>query len=80
MIYRVEYRREGYCLADCLRPDPFWGKRIFSVDTEKLGTEDVAAIAQAARETAPKGYEFHHLETMGGQMVKEGNAKHSRRR
>lgn len=73
MIYRVEYRREGYCLADAFRPDPFWGKRMFTVDTEKLGTENVSAIAQAARETAPIGYQFHHLETMAGQMVKEGS-------
>lgn len=62
MIYGIQYRRKGYALADAFRPDPNWGKRFFTVDTDKLGTEDVAAIEQAARDTAPEGYEFHRME------------------
>jgi hypothetical protein len=65
MNYRVEYRRKDYCLADALRPDPFWGKRIFTVDSKKLGTEDVKAIEQAARMNPPDGYVFAKLEAYG---------------
>lgn len=62
MIYSVEYRCKGYTLADAFRPNPLWGKRFFTVDTEKLGTEVVSEIEDAARAHAPDGYEFHTLE------------------
>jgi hypothetical protein len=71
MQYEVVYRIKGYALADALRPDPFWGKRIFRVDTEKLGTEDEDEIRKAAIATAPEGYDFHTMKVLLGTIPKD---------
>jgi len=65
MIYQIKYRVIGFKIADAFRPDPHWGKRIFTIDTDKLGIDDAREIERAARETPPDGYEFFSLEPCG---------------
>lgn len=64
MLYEMTYLRDGYTLADAVRPDPRWGKRIFrcEVDQPHPDTE----IVQAARDTAPAGYWLHRVHAYGG--------------
>jgi len=63
--FRIEYRIKGYKLSDAFRPQPGWGYRAFYADSEKLGTEDIGAVKQAAIATAPDGYDFHSIEALG---------------
>jgi len=58
--FSIEYRREDYTLADCMRPDPKWGKKGFTVRSEDLGTEDINEVVKAAkhRDSVPKGYKL----------------------
>lgn len=62
MIVMTEYRRIGYSIADAFKTNPMAGRRIFHVDTSTLGTEDMKQITQAAKDTAPPGYELHKCE------------------
>jgi hypothetical protein len=71
MLYEIEYRIEGYHWTDAMRPNPFWGKRIFRVDTEKLGTEDENAIREAAIATPPERYKFHSMTLLPGSVPKD---------
>lgn len=64
MLIWMEYRIKGYTIADAVRPNPFWGSRRFTVDTDTLGTEDMESITEAARDTAPDGYELHRIEAL----------------
>lgn len=82
MIFEVVYRIKGYSLSDAMRPNPFWGKRRFRVDSEKLGTDDIDAIKEASIATPPDDrYEFYSIQQCpGGQIVyadkeKKGGAK-----
>lgn len=72
MLYEIEYRVEHYSLADCMRPNPFWGKRIFRIDTEKLGTENEAEIRKVATENPPERFKFHSMTLLPG-SVKHGD-------
>lgn len=56
--YYLEYRIVGYTIADCMRPDPNWGKRSFYIDTDLVECEDESELKAAARATAPDGYEL----------------------
>lgn len=62
MIVVAEYRKTGYSIADAFKTNPMAGRRIFHVDTKKLGTDDIKVIVQAAKDTAPHGYELHKCE------------------
>lgn len=66
MIFEIEYRVEGYSLADCMRPNPFWGKRIFRVDSEKVQSEDIEALRGAAIATPPERYRFFSIQALPG--------------
>lgn len=59
-VFSIEYRREDYTLADCMRPDPKWGKKGFTVKSEDLGTEDINEVVKAAQypDAIPKGYKL----------------------
>jgi hypothetical protein len=59
VIVKTEYRKIGYTIADAFRIDPKYGRKVFTIDTEKLGTENIEQIAQAAKDTAPDGYELY---------------------
>lgn len=61
---QVEYRVKGYKMADALRPDPKWGRRLFVVDTKDLGTDNPAEIKSAAIASAPDGYVFHSVKPL----------------
>ena len=60
-IFEIEYRCHGYTLADAFRPNPRWGRRIFTVDGDKIGVTDIEQIKAIAVETAPEGYELHRV-------------------
>jgi LAS superfamily LD-carboxypeptidase LdcB len=62
--FYIEYRVKGYSLADAFRPNPKWGKRAFYADSDKLGTDDIEAVKEAAIATAPDGYEFFSIEAL----------------
>ena len=62
MIVVTEYRKTGYTIADAFKTNPMAGRRIFYVDTAKLGTDDMKVIVHAAKDTAPQGYELHKCE------------------
>ena len=62
--FRIEYRIKGYTLADAFRPQPGWGYRVFYADSDKLGTDDIEAVKEAAIATAPDGYDFHRIEAL----------------
>jgi hypothetical protein len=51
-------------LSVALQPDPFWGKRKFTVTLE-APTED-AELIEAAQQSAPDGYWLQNLEAIGG--------------
>lgn len=55
---RCEYRINGYRLADALRPDPKYGKRVFFTDRKHLPEATDAEIIEAAGdpENVPQGY------------------------
>ena len=65
MLFEIVYRKEGYKLSDAMRPDPFWGKRIFRVDGDKIGSNNIEAIREASIATPPSGYEFFSIEQCG---------------
>lgn len=65
MLFEIVYRKEGYQLSDAFRPNPFWGKRIFRVDGDKLETNNIESIREAAIATPPPGYEFFSIEQCG---------------
>lgn len=64
MRVRSEYRRTGYKISDALHRDTRHGRKIFYIDTEKLGTENMQLIERAAKEATPKGYEFFRCEAL----------------
>lgn len=74
MLFEIMYRRKDYCLADALRPDPFYGKRIYRANTDDLGTTDEAELEKAARQTAPEGYEFYRLTMFRPAPAESNNA------
>lgn len=47
--FTVEYRKTGYALADAFRPDQMWGRKIYTVDGDKIGSNDPAEIRKVAR-------------------------------
>jgi hypothetical protein len=53
----VEYRREGYALADAFRPQPGWGIERHTAEGDRIppGTTDAELIG-AARANTPEGY------------------------
>jgi len=55
---RIEYRAINYKLSDAFHRNPNHRKRIFLVDTKDMGTENIEAIAEAAKDSAPEGYKF----------------------
>ena len=56
----MEYRVVGYSLAHALSLNPKAGKRIFSVNSDDIGTTDILAVMDAARSTenTPAGYQL----------------------
>lgn len=68
-FFIMEYRVEGYSLADCMRPDPRWGKKIFTVDGNDIGTHDIEVVKQmaAAPENTPAGYVLFSVRDRDGQ-------------
>ncbi|WP_274644288.1 hypothetical protein [Pseudomonas serbica] len=59
-FFIMEYRAIGYTIADALHRDPKFRKRIFSISSEVLGTDDLEVVKKlaAAREHTPEGYEL----------------------
>ena len=59
-FFIMEYRVKGYRLCDALRPNPKWGRRIFTAPGENLGTHDIEAVRRMAAmpENTPDGYEL----------------------
>lgn len=59
-FFIMEYRVKGYTLADAMRPNPRWGKRIFTVSGDDLGTHDIEEVRRMAAmpEVTPEGYEL----------------------
>lgn len=55
---RFEYRINGYSLADALRPDPWYGKRVFYCDRKHFLEATDAEIIEAANgpEAVPERY------------------------
>lgn len=58
-IFTMEYRKEGYSLADAFRPDPLWGRRVFTISAADAGTSDIEEIRKLAEATKPVGYKLH---------------------
>jgi hypothetical protein len=65
-IFEIEYHCHGYTLADAFRSNPRWGRRIFTVDGDKIGVNDPEQIKALAIETAPVGYELHRVTANDG--------------
>ena len=65
MKYRLTYCRDDYTLADAFRPNPRWGKKIYSADLECAMTDD--ELIGGAKDTAPEGYWLQCLEAIGGE-------------
>lgn len=65
-VFLIEYRKDGYKLSDGLRPDPKYGKRRFTVNSEDIGTDDIAQvfIASRAKENTPDRYELFSVENI----------------
>ncbi|MBM5458715.1 hypothetical protein H8F21_14195 [Pseudomonas sp. P66] len=59
----IIYRVKGYTPADALRPDPYWGKKIFTANGEAVGTHDIEVVRALAgsSEWIPEGYELHSV-------------------
>ena len=59
-FFIMEYRAIGYQLADAFHRDPRFKKRIFTISSEVLGTDDLEVVKKlaAAREHTPEGYEL----------------------
>lgn len=59
-VFIMEYRRIGYTMAEGMHPDPNRGKRRFTVDSKDVGTDDINALAVAAKapENTPEGYKL----------------------
>lgn len=55
---RCEYRVNGYSIADALRPDPMYGKRVFFTDRKHFPEATDAEIIEAADgpDAVPKNY------------------------
>lgn len=71
-VFIIEYRVEGYSLADCMRPDPKWGKRIFTISSAEAGTSDINEIAAASQtpENTPKNHRLFSVRNRDtGQQV-----------
>lgn len=60
-IFEIEYRTTGYTIADAFRPDPKWGRRIFTVNGDRIGVNDIEQIKLLSVQTAPDGYELHRV-------------------
>jgi len=62
-VFIMEYRVKGYQLSDAMRPDPKWGKKIFNVSSDALGTDDIEVVRTMAAtpESTPKGFEFFSI-------------------
>lgn len=58
-IFELEYRIHGYSVADAVHPNPRYGRRIFRVDGDTVGTNEPERIKALAIETAPEGYALH---------------------
>lgn len=65
-IYRLRYLCNGYTIADALRPQPDWGAKRYTVETEPLGDHTDQDLIKVAHETAPEGYWLHLIEAIGG--------------
>lgn len=62
-VFIMEYRVKGYQLSDAMRLDPKWGKKIFNVSSDALGTDDIEVVRAmaAAPESTPEGFEFFSI-------------------
>jgi hypothetical protein len=64
MHYILTYCCNSYTLADAFRPNPLWGKRLFTVDLDfDISDEE---LIKGATDTAPEGHWLQHLEAIGG--------------
>lgn len=66
-MYRLRYLRNGYTIADALRPQPDWGAKRYTVEAEPLGDHTDQDLIKVAHETAPEGYWLHLIEAIGGE-------------
>ena len=59
-VFIMEYRVIGFSPAMAMHPNPRTARRTFFVNSADLGTDDINAVAEAARapENTPKGYQL----------------------
>lgn len=72
-LFIIEYRVEGYTLSDCMRLDPKWGKRTFTITSEQAGTDNIDEIVTASQtpENTPRGHVLFSVRNRDtGQQVK----------
>lgn len=62
-FFIMEYRKIGYQIADAFHRDPRFKKRIFSISSADLGTDDLEVVKKlaASREHTPEGYELYSV-------------------
>lgn len=62
-IFIMEYRVIGYSLAHAFSTNPKAGKRIFTANSDDIGSDDILAVMEAARtpENTPDGYELFSI-------------------
>ena len=72
-VFRTEYRVIGYALSDCMRPDPKWGKKSYTVKSDDLWSEDISEVVKAAQhpDNVPSGYRLFLVENITtGERIK----------
>lgn len=76
-FFIMEYRVKGYRVCDALRPNPKWGRRIFSVRGDDLGTQDIETLRRAAAlpENTPEGYELFRVYDRDAASQEKGHAE-----
>lgn len=62
-FFIMEYRVEGYGLQHALSLNAKAGRRVFSISSETLGTDDIelVKVAAALPEHTPQGYKLHSV-------------------
>lgn len=76
-FFIMEYRVKGYRVSDALRPNPKWGRRIFTVRGEDLGTNDIELVRRSAAlpENTPEGYELFSVYDRDEANQEKGHAE-----
>lgn len=71
-VFIIEYRIEGYSLANAFSLNPRSGRRIFTVSSRDLGTDDISRVVDAAKhpDNVPARHRLHSVKDRdSGQVV-----------